>query len=292
MKKLILAYNPVSGHAAFKKKLDGIIAAFQKRNIMVIPYRTRKDNRGFFADFAETAHADGIIAAGGDGTVHMVVNLMRQAHLDLPLAILGSGTSNDFATNLHINDNLEEYFDTIRDGRTRRVDLGKVGDTYFINVASAGMMTGIAHEVNVRMKNALGKMAYYIRGVGELPKFRSLPLKIEADEATYETEAYLFVVINSATVGSMKNVASTARVDDGRLDLLAVEKCSVPQIMKISADLIAGKPVDHHEHVLHIQSRHFRISSSVELQSDLDGEIGPMLPLEIQTIPQALEVYC
>ena len=90
----------------------------------------------------------------------------------------------------------------------------------------------------------------------------------------------------------MKNVASTARVDDGRLDLLAVEKCSVPQIMKISADLIAGKPVDHHEHVLHIQSRHFRISSSVELQSDLDGEIGPMLPLEIQTIPQALEVYC
>ncbi len=291
MKKLVLAYNPVSGHAAFKKRLDYIIEAFQRRNIMILPYRTRIDNRGYFERFVEDAQADGIIAAGGDGTVHEVVNLMRHGHIELPLGIFGSGTSNDFATNLHINENLEEYFDTIRDGRTRRVDVGLCGETCFINVASAGIMTGIAHEVNVRLKNALGKMAYYIRGIGEIPKFRSLPLTIETDTETVDVEAYLFVIINSATVGSMKCVAANARVDDGRLDLLAIKKCAVPQIMKISGDLIAGKPVDSNPHVLHLQSRHFRVSSSVELQSDLDGELGPMLPLSIETLPQALEVF-
>lgn len=292
MKKLVLAYNPVSGHAAFKKKLDKIIAAFQQRNIMILPYRTRIDNHGFFERFVEEAQADGIIAAGGDGTVHEVVNLMRHGHIELPLAIFGSGTSNDFATNLHLNDNMTEYFDTIAAGRTRRVDIGKCGETYFINVASAGMMTSIAHEVNARMKNALGKMAYYIRGIGELPKFRALPLTIEADGRQAEVEAYLFVVINSATVGSMKNVADSARVDDGRLDLLAVKKCNVAQLMKVSGDLIAGKTVDRSPHVLHIQARHFTVSSSVALRSDLDGEEGPMLPLTIDTIPQAIEVFC
>ncbi|WP_270379906.1 diacylglycerol/lipid kinase family protein [Mitsuokella multacida] len=292
MKKLVLFYNPVSGHAAFKNKLDWIVEAFQRRGILVVFYRTRREGNEAFIPFVREVNPDGLLVAGGDGTVHEIVNLMMKGSLDLPLGIIGSGTSNDFATYLGVNTDLEAYLDTIASGRTRRVDLGLMDGTYFINVASGGAMACIAHEVNARIKNSLGKMAYYLKGIGELPKFRYFPLKIEADGAHYELETFLFVIINSPVVGSMKNVANGVAVDDGKLDLLSIGKCSIPKLMSITADLIAGKPVSEREDVLHVQAKHFHIESGIPVESDIDGECGPMLPLTIETVPRAVAIYC
>lgn len=292
MQKLVLFYNPVSGHAAFKNKLDWMIEAFQQRGILLIPYRTKREGNEDFADFLREVKPDGVLAAGGDGTVHECVNLLVKNKLDLPMGIIGSGTSNDFATYLQINEDMEAYFDKIAAGSCRRMDVGKVGDKYFINVASAGMMTCIAHEVDRRLKNALGKMAYYLKGIGEIPKFRAVPLTITADGEKHELEAFLFVVINSGVVGSMKNVAADISVEDGMLDLLAIKKCGLPKLMAITADLVAGKPVADKDGVLHLQAKEFQISTDEELQSDLDGEVGPLLPLKIETVPQAIAIYC
>lgn len=288
----MLFYNPVSGHAAFKNKLDWIVEAFQRRGILVVFYRTRREGNEAFIPFVREVNPDGLLVAGGDGTVHEIVNLMMKGNLDLPLGIIGSGTSNDFATYLGVNTDLEAYLDTIASGRTRRVDLGLMDGTYFINVASGGAMACIAHEVNARIKNSLGKMAYYLKGIGELPKFRYFPLKIEADGAHYELETFLFVIINSPVVGSMKNVANGVAVDDGKLDLLSIGKCSIPKLMSITADLIAGKPVSEREDVLHVRAKHFRIESGISVESDIDGECGPMLPLTIETVPRAVAIYC
>lgn len=288
----MLFYNPVSGHAAFKNKLDWIVEAFQRRGILVVFYRTRREGNEAFIPFVREVNPDGLLVAGGDGTVHEIVNLMMKGNLDLPLGIIGSGTSNDFATYLGVNTDLEAYLDTIAAGRTRRVDLGLMDGTYFINVASGGAMACIAHEVNARIKNSLGKMAYYLKGIGELPKFRYFPLKIEADGTHYELETFLFVIINSPVVGSMKNVANGVAVDDGKLDLLSIGKCSIPKLMSITADLIAGKPVSERENVLHVQAKHFHIESGIPVESDIDGECGPMLPLTIETVPRAVAIYC
>ena len=288
----MLFYNPVSGHAAFKNKLDWMVEAFQRRGILVVFYRTRKEGNEAFIPFVREVNPDGLLVAGGDGTVHEIVNLMMRGHLDLPLGIIGSGTSNDFATYLGVNADLEAYLDTIVSGRSRRVNLGLVDGTYFINVASGGARACIAHEVNVRSKNSLGKMAYYLKGIGDLPKFRYFPLKIEADGAHYELETFLFVIINSPVVGSMKNVARGVAVDDGKLDLLSIGKCSIPKLMSITADLIAGKPVSERENVLHVQAKSFHIESGISVESDIDGECGPMLPLRIETVPRAVAIYC
>ena len=292
MKKLVLFYNPVSGHAAFKNKLDWIVEAFQRRGILLMLYRTKKEGNEDFATFVREVEPDGILAAGGDGTVHECVNILMKHQVDLPMGIIGSGTSNDFATYLKINEDMESYFDRIAAGQVQRVDLGRVGDEYFINVASAGMMTSIAHEVDARLKNAMGKMAYYIKGIGELPKFRSVSLSIDADDQHYDIEAFLFVVINSSVVGSMKKVAENVSVTDGKLDLLAVSKCGIPKLVTVTADLVSGKPISEKEYILHLQASRFRISTTEVLESDLDGEAGPNLPLTIETVPSAIAVYC
>ena len=291
MRRLALAYNPVSGNATFKNRLDEMIEAFQRRGILLYLYRTKKDGNGELVDFLREARAEGVLAAGGDGTLHEVVNLVVKEGVDIPVGIIGSGTSNDFATYLNINENMEAYFDCIAEGRTRSVDLGRVGEEYFINVASAGMMTSIAHEVNVKWKNALGRMAYYLKGIGEIPKLRTIRLHVEADDATHELDAFLFVVINSSVVGSMKHVADDVEADDGKLDFLAIRKQNVAQLVKLTADLIAGKSVSRQNAVLHLQSRNFLISASEDVTSDLDGEIGPPLPLRIETMPKAVRIY-
>ncbi|MBQ5651100.1 MAG: acylglycerol kinase family protein, partial [Selenomonadaceae bacterium] len=97
MKKIVLVYNPVSGKAKFKRSLDNIIGKLQRRGCMVIPYRTTPENKDL-AEFIRQAEPEGVIAAGGDGTVHEVVNLVMHEGFDVPVGIIGSGTSNDFAT--------------------------------------------------------------------------------------------------------------------------------------------------------------------------------------------------
>ncbi|MBR0285365.1 MAG: acylglycerol kinase family protein, partial [Selenomonadaceae bacterium] len=119
MRRLALAYNPVSGNATFKNRLDEMIEAFQRRGILLYLYRTKKDGNGELVDFLREARAEGVLAAGGDGTLHEVVNLVVKEGLDIPVGIIGSGTSNDFATYLNINENMEAYFDCIAEGRTR-----------------------------------------------------------------------------------------------------------------------------------------------------------------------------
>ena len=289
MKKIVLVYNPVSGKARFKRRLDNIIGKLQRRDCMVIPYRTTPENENL-AEFIRQAAPEGIIAAGGDGTVHEVVNLVMHERLNLPVGIIGSGTSNDFATYLRLD--TEDYFDRIADGKIMEVDLGKVGDEYFINVASAGMVTSIAHEVDVKLKNTFGKLAYYVQGLKTLPQFKALDMVIRTEAEEIREKAFLFLIVNSSVVASFKNAARQASVQDGKLDLLLVKQCGIGELMTLTAELLAGKDVSGRREVVYRQAASFEVSCDTELVSDLDGELGPRLPLKIETIPKALKLFC
>ena len=291
MKKLILVYNPISGDATFKYKLDDMIAKFLQRDCIVIPYRTQKENLQPFRQFIRNIEVDGVIIAGGDGTLHETVNIMIHEGIDLPIGIIASGTSNDFASFLGIDVDLDAYIDTIASGQTIPIDIGKIGNDYFINVASAGMLTCVAHEVDRRLKNALGKMAYYLRGLGELPHFRAFSMTIYADERVFSEKVFLFLILNSGTVGSLKNVAVNAKVNDGMLDLLIVKKCKIPDLMSLTAEIMAGKNITTRKNVIYLQAKNITIECAVQLDSDVDGERGPRLPLSIATLPGKIKLF-
>ena len=291
MKKILLIYNPVSGRGVFKKKLDGVIEKFQRRNILTAIYRTEKENSAEkFAEIVKNFGADGIISAGGDGTLHCVVNWLKKFEINLPVGIFGTGTSNDFATHLKISDD-EKYFDAIAENKIRAADLGKVGEEFFINVASAGAFTSIAHEVDSKQKNSLGKFAYYLRGIGELPNFKSFELKVDADGKIFELEAFLFLVLNSPAVASLKKISDVAKIDDGKLDFLALKKSSPRQLLQLSKKILSGESIENAENIFYLQAKNFEIKSEVELVSDLDGEIGNKLPLKIETVPHTINFF-
>lgn len=291
MKKILLAYNPVSGHAAFKNRLDSVIEQFQRRGIFLSVYRTCAGDNSNFAECVKLSGAEGVIVAGGDGTLHAVINWLKRNAIDLPVGVIGSGTSNDFAANLHLDE--DKVIDAVAEGRTRPVDLGLVnGAEYFINVASAGVFTSIAHEVDSRLKNFLGKSAYYLRGLSELKNFRTVPLEIIADGQKFSIDAFLFLVLNSSCVAGLKKIADTAQIDDGKLDLLALKKCSVSNLVTLAKKILAGESIQGDDNILSLQAAQIEISSSAELTSDLDGEAGSKLPLKIETLRHALNFFC
>ena len=291
MKKILLVYNPVSGHAAFKNRLDSVIENFQRRGIFLSVYRTQANDNSAFVDCAKISQAEGVIAAGGDGTLHTVINWLKKNSIDLPVGVIGSGTSNDFAAHLQLDD--EKFFDAVANGRTRPVDLGLVNGTeFFINVTGAGVLTSIAHEVDSRLKNFFGKSAYYLRGLGELKNFRTVPLEISADGEKFSVDAFLFLVLNSPAVAGFKKVSAAAQIDDGKLDLLALKKCSPTNLVGLTKKILAGECVDTDENIFCLQARTFEIKSSAALTSDVDGEAGDPLPLKIETLHHAIEFFC
>lgn len=294
-RRIVLMYNPVSGHATFKYKLDEITAICQKNGAVLIPYRTEKENPAL-PDFLREIDPDGIIAAGGDGTLHHAIDLLLRNDIRKPIGVIGSGTSNDFATYLGVHNRMAEYVGRIAAGTAniRTIDAGCANGSYFINVASAGMLTNVPHKVNTKLKNTFGKLAYYVSGLKEVANFKPLPLAIEAGGRTYHEDTFLFVVINSDAVGSFRNVAGGVAVDDGLLDLLLVRWGNPAELMGLTASLAGGKGIGDAKNVLHLQSDKFVITADngSKVESDLDGEIGPVLPLEISSKHGALKFFC
>ncbi len=292
MKKFLLIYNPMSGDAYFKYRIDELIERFQERDSLVTPVKlTCRDDTGRYVRWATDIGADGIIASGGDGTIHSIVNAMLIQDIDVPLGIIPSGTSNDFASFLNLSQDLAECASVIANGTVHAADVGKVNDRYFINVASGGLLTSVAHSADPVLKNTLGKVAYYLKGIEELPNFKALRMKITADGVCIDDEVVLFLIANSATVGSFRNLAPRAKINDGKLDLFIVNNCRLPELMRLFISLLTGNHTNH-KNVRYIQAREIYIECEEELVSDLDGEIGPRLPLRVSAIANKLKVFC
>ncbi len=291
VQKFIFVYNPVSGNALVRKRLDKIVAKFQEGKVFLVPYRTSLDNSDFL-ELVQSVKPDGVIIAGGDGTLSEFVNRLLQGKEDVPVAIFPCGTCNDFATALGINHgNLEEYIQQIIAGQKRRIDVGLIGERYFINVASAGMLTCVAHEVDRKLKTVLGRMAYYLHGLGTMPRFRALNLKIMADGRKKHLKAFFVLLVNSSVVAGFKNLSTQAVLDDGKMELIILKQCSIPELVALIAEIVSGKPLKENKNVVYLPTANCSIACTETLESDIDGDPGPDLPIEIKVLQQRLQIF-
>lgn len=291
MKRFVLIYNPLSGNASFKNELDTLIGAFQRRNCLLIPLRTEsKHDTGRFISLAQELCADGIIAAGGDGTIHEVVNALLAANVNMPLGLIPCGTSNDFASYLSISRDLEACADMICCRPPQFVDVGKINDKYFMNVACGGMLPTMLQSTDTTLKNTLGKVAYYLKTVEALSNLRSFSARIKVDDTVIEDDIFLFLVLNSGIAGGFVNLAPCASLTDGKLDVLIVSKCNIPEFMRLLLNLFTGNHTSH-KNITYLQASQVEIACNEHLFSDVDGEVGPPLPLSLSAVSDRLQVF-
>ena len=224
MEKLLLIINPCAGQKKAKKQLTEIIDIFNRANFSVITHITSGSGDAEAACIRYADQVSRIVCCGGDGTFNETVSGILKSGKDVPIGYISAGSTNDFASSLHLNSDLLQAARDIVDGQPKRLDIGLFGNRYFSYVASFGAFTRTSYTTPQNMKNALGHTAYILSGIQELSQIRSHPLRFALSDGSIIEDKFLFGAIsNSTSVGGVLTLApDRVNMADGKLELLLI----------------------------------------------------------------------
>lgn len=290
IKKARVIYNPSSGREEAKKMLPDILLKLEQCGYETSAFATKgKGDAKREATRVSALHFDLIVAVGGDGTVYEVVNGLAEQPFRPKLAILPMGTSNDLAKAIGVPKNILKALRIFDAEKTMMMDVGKMDQRYFINVAGGGSLTELSYEVPAKLKTALGQLAYYIKGAEKLSKFEPFTAEVTVNGMTFQEDLLLFLVANSHNIGGFEKMAPDASLQDGLLDVYLLKKCNVAELARVTRLLLRGEH-KRDPHVVHFQTNQFSIKTSTNVQINLDGELGGMTPCEFEVLKQHIEV--
>jgi YegS/Rv2252/BmrU family lipid kinase len=292
LKKVLFIYNPSSGETSVKDHLDDVINVYQDNGYQIIPHRLVFNKTELNITNNMNGDYHHILIAGGDGTINYVVNLLKQKSRDIPIGILPTGTANDFANMLNIHSSgLKKLCKATLMGEITPVDLGRVNGTYFTNVFSCGLFTDVSQKTPTIMKNTFGKLAYYMGGISELPRFRKMQLKIETDAGNYEGGCVIFFVFNGCTAGKFK-IAYQSRIDDGLLDVLIIKADNLIETFQSAVHFLKTGNInrEYPPGIVYIRCSRLVATCETNEPTDVDGQAGPVFPLNITCEKGAIRV--
>ncbi len=288
MKFVKLIYNPYSGDGRLIRNLDKIIEFFQQNNYTLVPFRI--SNQVNLEDaFTDYMNYEFFLLAGGDGTLNNIINVMKTLDIDKPVGLLPTGTANDFSTCLGMPKDILKACKQILNSNVKEIDLGKINDKYFINVASMGLFTDVSQKTNVNMKNTIGKLAYYLNSLYEIPKFKRLNITINSKELNFSDPSLIVFVFNGRTAGNL-HISYKSQVDDGLLDVIIVKGDLGPNTILSFFEFARKEHLEKPKGVLYFKTDSLEILSKESIVTDIDGERGPEFPLQIRCLKGALKV--
>lgn len=295
-KKVILFYNPYSGDGVLKPHLDNIIARYQEAGYLIVPIRASEGNviKDYLAALNQESYKDEyrqIIVAGGDGTIHVCVNAMLNHEIDLPLALIPTGTANGFASYFNIPDDFNKMIDVALGKHLTVADVGCVNERYFVNMTTIGSIIGVKQTTDPLFKDTFGMFAYYITGILDARKLKASKVTLRTPHRVYEEDMYFMMVVNGRPgIGRFRKAAKEAEIDDGMLDVLLVRKMHWREIPKAMVQLINGTYRDS-ELFLHFKADALRVDSDERLPIDIDGEAGDKFPLIFTSVHNQLKIF-
>ena len=291
MEKAILVYNPLSGDRSIANRIDHIIGRFQKEGILLQPFRISENESNDLKSVLKQNKYKYIIASGGDGTLNYASNFILKLGLSVPLGVIPSGTCNDFASMLNISSDLDENIDTILAGKTVKVDVGLINNKdYFLSSCAGGVFVDVSYSTNNDLKKNFGPFAYYLKALGEVANLKSVRLKVETDNTVIEEEAFMFVIINGKHVGGFDNILKNADYSDGMMDIIVVKCCKHINLASIFFKVLSNESINS-KHVITLKAKSCEITADRELVLSVDGEKGLSLPVKVEFIRQALDVF-
>lgn len=291
MKRARLIYNPSSGREEVKKNLPQILDRLEHGGYETSCHATQAEGDAVTAA-AKAAERDFdlVIAAGGDGTIYEVVNGLAEQTKRPRLGIIPAGTTNDFARAIHIPRNMEKACEIIVNGDIQPVDVGKMNDKYFINIAGIGSVTKVTYEVPSKMKTMLGQLAYYVKGAEILPFLSPTRVRIETSERILEEDIMLFLIANSCSVGGFERLFPEADLSDGLFDCLLVKQTALPDFVRLVRLAVKGQHLSDPS-IVHFRTDRLSITSTDgEVLLNLDGEQGGPLPCDFEVLTRHIEL--
>ncbi|WP_182200992.1 diacylglycerol kinase [Paraliobacillus salinarum] len=291
MQRARIIYNPTSGRELFKKELPLVLQRFEQAGYETSVHATTGiGDATTAASQAVDRGFDVIVAAGGDGTINEVINGMAEKDNRPKLGIIPVGTTNDFARALHIPRQIDKAVDVILANRSVALDIGRVNDHYFMNIAGGGKLTELSYEAPSKLKTMIGQLAYYLKGIEMLPSLRPINVRIEYDGTLFEDEIMLFLVANTNSIGGFEKLAPDAEMNDGVFDLLILKKTNLAEFVRIATQALKGNHLED-DRILYTRAKRIKVSTDEKMQLNVDGEFGGLLPGEFVNLHQHIEYF-
>jgi YegS/Rv2252/BmrU family lipid kinase len=223
-----------------------------------------------------------VVAVGGDGTMNEVAQALL--HTPAALALVPCGSGNGLALHLGCPLSLNGALALVADerGRVAALDTAVADGKPFFNAMGLGLDADVSRRFNGLVKRGLP--AYVRTAFAALRELRYEHVCVTANGCRVEFTALLVAVANSDQYGNNARIAPGARVDDGQLDLVAVEPVNLLGAAGVAVRLFAGT-LDRSPHVHHIRGRHFTIDRVAPGLIHTDGEThmaGARVEVEVQ----------
>jgi diacylglycerol kinase (ATP) len=285
----ILAINPTSGNGNGAIIGQRVIAYLEEAKVQFQVYFGRSSadlkerlSREISAHDISANEIAGVIGVGGDGLMHLILQICVPAHI--PFAIVPAGTGNDFVRSLGWSiESIEPYLKRVLTSPPSKIDLGNADSEWFGAILSTGFDSVVNERANV-LKWPKGAMRYNFAMILELAKFEPREYHITCDGDSFTTKAMLVAVGNGKSYGGGMNICPQAKFDDGLFDLIILEPVSTIEFLRVFPKVYSGS------HIRHPKVRSLR-AAKVSIEADAiayaDGErIGPA-PISVECIKGA-----
>ena len=294
--KARLIYNPTSGQELMKCHVGEVLDILEGFGYESSAFQTtpEKNSARNEAERAAKAGFDLVIAAGGDGTINEVVNGIAPLKHRPKMAIIPTGTTNDFARALKIpRGNPVAAAKVIGKNQMVKMDIGRArNDTYFINIAAAGSLTELTYSVPSQLKTTFGYLAYLAKGAELLPQVSKVPVKITHDEGVFDGEASMIFAAITNSVGGFEQIAPDAKLDDGLFTLIIVKTANLLHLLSLIRLLLSGKHI-YDKRIEYIKTSKIVIEpqSDKRMMINLDGEYGGDAPITLTNLKNHITFF-
>lgn len=291
-KKMLLVVNPVSGKKMAKQYMMRMINRFDQAGYNVTACCTQINKNAYDIVKNRGREFDIVVCCGGDGTLKETVCGIMELGLDIPVGYLPMGSTNDFAHSMNIPTDVFEAVEAIINGEPKPVDIGQFGDENFIYVAGFGNFTAISYSANQKLKNVLGKNAYYLQAVKEFFRMKPFHARVEADGEFFEGDYFYGEASNSYSIAGMPVLHNMGvEFDDGKHELILVEMFKSPMdILRLANDMV-HKTVADNPSVIIRHCDHIKFMFDEPTPFTLDGEFGgEHLEVEAKTLKHAVKI--
>ena len=284
-----LVINPVSGQGKGVTVGTYVAGFLQQRSInyTIVTGNSSVSLLGHLQTFIDkNPHCKGVIAVGGDGLLHIL--LQRIVPAQIPFTLIPAGTGNDFVRTLGWDlQEIDQQLNSVLTTEPSAIDLGLVDGEWFGAILSTGFDSVVNEKANT-MQWPKGPMKYNAAIAIELPRFKPRHYEITLDDRTMSTEAMLIAVSNGRSYGGGMLVCPNASISDGYFDVMVLHPVTKLEFLKVFPKVFAGTHVTHPA-VEIVRSKTVRIESKAVAYAD--GERIGQLPVVAECINSAVQTW-
>ena len=240
-----------------------------------------------FAEEAAKEKYEAVIVFGGDGTVNEVISGIAEKEYIPKLGIIPGGTGNLITKLVQIDQDIDKAIESLDFNLTNNIDIRKANDHYFVYIFSVVSLTEAIHNVEIEDKTKFGMFAYAINTVKSVIRDEVFNIKVETENGNYEGDASQVLVLLS-NYFSDKKIFDENKV--GYANILILKDASIFSKLSLIPDLLKGDVVEN-DSIEYIKAKTIKISSDIEIESDIDGDQSDDLPVEIKVLGNHIEIY-